>query len=286
MRNHRGGESEVYHLTCPVCGTLPGTSCLEDYQELGRIHPSRRISVAERSRRHAASGWEPPELTERRLKRRDAEPASAPPAPGPAPRARAKRRKPGVTGQEPYLGTWKSAREQIWLAAGARGEAGTGTANLGDDSVRGWFAGYLGTFPRDAVVPRWKLRNTATAIWLDIDDGPLLLSPARRLHRRTAGHGGSSKGRRSSQKLADHLRGFEELGLIRRDHARDTVIVTNPAGLLRLAAVPAAPWPGLPPEHPSPHSSPTAAGPAGLPPALRPGGEGSALLWLRACRRI
>ena len=84
MGNRRGGGSETYHLTCPVCGALPGTSCLEDYQELERIHPSRRMSVAERNRRHAASGWEPPELVERRLRERDAEAASAPP-PGPGP---------------------------------------------------------------------------------------------------------------------------------------------------------------------------------------------------------
>ena len=245
MGNRRGGGSETYHLTCPVCGALPGTSCLEDYQELERIHPSRRMSVAERNRRHAASGWEPPELVERRLRERDGEAASAPPPRlGPEPRPRAQGRRLHVTGQEPYLATWKSAREQIRLAAGAREEdlateAGTGTASPGDDGARGWFAGYLGTFPQDAVVPRWKLRNTATAIWLDIDDGPHPLSQARRLQRRMAGHSGSSKGRRSSQKLANHLRGFEELGLIRRDHARDTVIITNPIGLLRLAAVPA-----------------------------------------------
>jgi hypothetical protein len=97
--------------------------------------------------------------------------------------------------------------------------------------------GYLGTFPQGAVVPRWKLRNTATAIWLDIDDGPHRLSQARQLHRRLAGQKGSSKGRRSSQKLANHLRDFEELGFIRRDQARDAVIVTNPIGLLTLAGV-------------------------------------------------
>ena len=42
------------------------------------------------------------------------------------------------------------------------------------------------------------------------------------------GHSGPSKGRRSSQKLADHLRSFEELGLIRRDNARDAVYSHRP----------------------------------------------------------
>jgi hypothetical protein len=79
MRNRSGGESETYHLTCPVCGALPGTSCLEDFQELRRIHLPRLMSVAERNRRHAASGWEPPELVERRLTNRDVEAASTPP---------------------------------------------------------------------------------------------------------------------------------------------------------------------------------------------------------------
>ena len=154
-----------------------------------------------------------------------------------------------MTGQELYLGTWKSAREQILLAAGAReddaaAQGGTGTASPGGgDGARGWFAGYLGTFPQGAVVPRWKLRNTATAIWLDIDDGPHPPGQAGQLQRLIAGRRGSSKGRRSSQMLAGHLRSFEELGLIRRDHARDAVIVTNPVGLLTLACVPAAPQP-------------------------------------------
>ena len=72
MRSRRGGEPETYYLTCPVCGALPGTSCIEDYQELARVHPSRRMSVAERNRRHAATGWEPPELAGLSLRERGA----------------------------------------------------------------------------------------------------------------------------------------------------------------------------------------------------------------------
>ena len=86
-----GGEFETYHLTCPVCGALPGTSCMEDFQELERVHPSRRMSVAERNRRHAASGWEPPELAERRLRgprRGGCGHAAAALARGPCPRQR------------------------------------------------------------------------------------------------------------------------------------------------------------------------------------------------------
>ena len=248
MRNRRGGESETYHLTCPVCGALPGTSCLEDYQELERIHPSRRMSVAERNRRHAASGWEPPELAERRLTKRNAEAASAPRL-GLGPRGQdtgpqAARDRPGAV---PGNMEEREGADLARCGCTGRGRRGRGRGRYcepgGDDGARGWFAGYLGRFPQDAVVPRWKLRNIATAIWLDIDDGPLPLSRARQLHRRMAGHRGSSKGRRSSQKLADHLRDFEELGLIRRDHAQDAVIVTNPIGLLTLAGVPAAPRP-------------------------------------------
>lgn len=78
MRGRRGDEPETYHLTCPVCGALPGTSCIEEFQELQRVHPSRRMSVAERNRRHAATGWEPPELAERRPGKPDAGNASAP----------------------------------------------------------------------------------------------------------------------------------------------------------------------------------------------------------------
>jgi hypothetical protein len=52
---------EVHHLSCPACGVLPGTTCIQDGQELERVHPSRRLSIAERNRR-SAEGWLPPEL--------------------------------------------------------------------------------------------------------------------------------------------------------------------------------------------------------------------------------
>ena len=61
--------------------------------------------------------------------------------------------------------------------------------------------------------------------------------------QRLVDRSGLSKGRRSSQKLADHLRSFEELGFIQRESARDIVIVTDPAGLRRLADSPVGPPP-------------------------------------------
>jgi len=48
-----------------------------------------------------------------------------------------------------------------------------------------------------------------------------------------------SNGRRSSQKLADHLKGVEELGLSRLDYARDAVSTTDPVGLRGRASSPA-----------------------------------------------
>jgi hypothetical protein len=61
---------ETHHLACMVCGALPGTTCLDsDYQELPQVHPSRRMSIAERNWRFRR-GWEPPELVELRRKRR------------------------------------------------------------------------------------------------------------------------------------------------------------------------------------------------------------------------
>ena len=68
---------ETFHLTCMVCGALPGTTCIdEDYQELPRVHPSRRMSIGERNWRFR-QGWEPPELAERRRKRQAREAARA-----------------------------------------------------------------------------------------------------------------------------------------------------------------------------------------------------------------
>jgi hypothetical protein len=79
MRGERDGEFQTYHLTCPVCGALPGTTCIGDaYQELPEVHPSRRVSIAERNRRWSADGWEPPELAERDRERLAAERARAP----------------------------------------------------------------------------------------------------------------------------------------------------------------------------------------------------------------
>lgn len=105
-----------------------------------------------------------------------------------------------------------------------------------DESARAWLAAYLGGFPEHAAVPRWQLRDAATAWWPVLGESPLGLTPARRLRQRAEGRSGSSKGRRSSHHLASHLKALEDLGLIRRDHARDAVIVTSPAGLRRLAA--------------------------------------------------
>jgi hypothetical protein len=67
---HENGEDsvafETHHLMCMVCGALPGTTCLdEDLRELELVHPSRRLTIAERNWR-TRNGWEPPELAERR----------------------------------------------------------------------------------------------------------------------------------------------------------------------------------------------------------------------------
>ena len=58
-------EGESWFLLCPICGALPHTTCVEDGEELLRVHPSRKIPIAERNRR-TAEGWVPPELVARR----------------------------------------------------------------------------------------------------------------------------------------------------------------------------------------------------------------------------
>jgi hypothetical protein len=66
----RRDRFEIHHLTCMVCGALPGTTCLDtDYQELPQVHPSRRMSIAGRNWRFR-QGWEPSELVELRRRRR------------------------------------------------------------------------------------------------------------------------------------------------------------------------------------------------------------------------
>jgi hypothetical protein len=59
------GDLEVHHPVCPVCGALPGTTCVQDGQKRDQVHPSRRLSIAERNRR-SVRGWIPPELAARR----------------------------------------------------------------------------------------------------------------------------------------------------------------------------------------------------------------------------
>ncbi|WP_149264385.1 hypothetical protein [Actinomadura sp. K4S16] len=83
-------EYPTWHLMCPVCGALPGTSCVQDGQEQRALHPSRRLSIQERNRR-AAAGWVPPELAVRRAQR--PQPPALPQAPAPA-RVPAARRTP------------------------------------------------------------------------------------------------------------------------------------------------------------------------------------------------
>src|SRR6266496_4182269 len=61
----RADQFETYHLPCMVCGALPGITCVDDDQERAEVHPSRRMSIAERNWR-SGNGWEPPELVARR----------------------------------------------------------------------------------------------------------------------------------------------------------------------------------------------------------------------------
>jgi hypothetical protein len=94
---------------------------------------------------------------------------------------------------------------------------------------------YLGQYPEGVAVPRQVLRDIADMRWIDAENGPLPVSRARKVRLRMEGRSASAtKGRRSSHELAAHLRSFEELGLVRRDNARDAVIIADPDGLRRL----------------------------------------------------
>jgi hypothetical protein len=66
----RQDSYETHHLTCPVCGALPGTACVgPGFAELAEVHPSRRMTVSERNWR-LAEGWQPPELADERRERK------------------------------------------------------------------------------------------------------------------------------------------------------------------------------------------------------------------------
>ncbi len=64
----RPDKFETHHLPCMVCGALPGITCVDGDQERPEVHPSRRMSIAERNWR-SGNGWEPPGLIERRRTR-------------------------------------------------------------------------------------------------------------------------------------------------------------------------------------------------------------------------
>ena len=82
MGTGQDSTCETHQLMCVVCGALPGTTCLdEDLRELAEVHPSRRLTIAERNWR-TRNGWEPPELAARR------ERGAAPARPADPPRAR------------------------------------------------------------------------------------------------------------------------------------------------------------------------------------------------------
>jgi hypothetical protein len=62
-------ESETHHLTCPVCGALPGTTCVDgDFHDRPQVHPSRRMTISERNWR-TQQGWQPPELAKEKRRR-------------------------------------------------------------------------------------------------------------------------------------------------------------------------------------------------------------------------
>jgi len=244
MRDRQSEKPETCALTCPVCGALPGTSCIEDDRELAEIHPSRQISIAERNYRRHASGWEPPELAERRRRAQAARAALFDPRLGPGVTAALAGHRPRNP-IEPHRGPW-SLNDPIQdvrrspVDAGAAEAKASPDGRSADEDTWTWFAAYLAGFGDGAAVPRQILRDIANQRWPAAADGPMPPSRARQRRRRIEGRrGGSSKGRRSSHALTRHLRSFEELGLIRRDHARDMVIITDPGGLRRLADAPA-----------------------------------------------
>jgi hypothetical protein len=224
-------EFETYHLTCPVCGALPGTTCLdEEYQELATVHPSRRMSVAERNRRRHENGWEPPELAERRTAGR------APSATLP------------VAGQGRAAAAIGGVRAGAWAepARTTRGDATTThTASRrnprsGDrcapqtgGGARDRILAYLAGQAEGAAVPREALRELAVDASPAL--GPVPISDGKWLRRKAQGlPGSSSKGSRATLRLSAHLKRLEGMGLVRRDNHRDMVIVTDPSGLRTL----------------------------------------------------
>ena len=140
---------------------------------------------------------------------------------------------------EPRRGP-QSADETVPMAAiGPTGSTRIAKVDAGGLSAAGdtwaWLAVYLGQYPEGVAVPRQVLRDIADMRWIDAENGPLPVSRARKVRLRMEGRSASAtKGRRSSHKLAAHLRSFEELGLVRRDNARDAVIIADPDGLRRL----------------------------------------------------
>ncbi len=58
---------EIHQLMRMVCGALSDKTCLdEDLRELPEVHPSRRLTIADRNWRPHRNGWEPQELAELR----------------------------------------------------------------------------------------------------------------------------------------------------------------------------------------------------------------------------
>ena len=142
---------------------------------------------------------------------------------------------------EPRRGPWSAGEAVPKAAIGPTGSTRVAKMDAGGLSAAGdtwaWLAVYLGQYPEGVAIPRQVLRDIADKRWIDVGNGPLPVSRARKLRLRAGGAAAvpaATKGRRSSQKLATHLRSFEELGLVRRDNMRDAVIIADPDGLRRL----------------------------------------------------